>query len=162
MIHKRTPFLKSEIEGFTQALKDVNELEMLTVEFENAWRFIAYDKWKKCAHHFPVKRGTLLIAGPNQCLLWVHGAVRGIIENNKTYYQGKSRIPGPLKITRFVGHSRIERIGNEILGLSKMNWNSCDLYSPLPATLESSSAIARVGQLLSRFGPETYDYRLFI
>lgn len=162
VIHKRTPFLKSEREGLTQALKGVSELEMLTIEFEDAWRFIAYNKWKNCTDLFPVKRGTLLVAGPNQCLLWVHGSVRGLIENNKTYYQGKSRVPAPLKVTRFVGHSPVERIGSEILGLSKMHWNSCDLYNPMPATLESSSAIARVGQLLSRFGPETYDYRLFI
>ncbi|TKS60083.1 MAG: hypothetical protein EWM72_01671 [Nitrospira sp.] len=162
VIHKRTPFLKSEREGLTQALQGVSELEMLTIEFEDAWRFIAYNKWRNCTDLFPVKRGTLLVAGPNQCLLWVHGSVRGLIENNKTYYQGKSRIPAPLKVTRFVGHAPVEQIGSEILGLSKMNWNSCDLYSPMPATLESSSAIARVGQLLSRFGPETYDYRLFI
>jgi len=43
-----------------------------------------------------------------------------------------------------------------------MDWNSFDLYSKMPATLGSSRAIARVGQLLTRFGNETYDYRLFI
>jgi hypothetical protein len=68
----------------------------------------------------------------------------------------------PLRMIRFAGHSPIERIATEILGLSKMDWNSYDLYSQMPATLESSGAIARIGQLLSRFGPETYDYRLFI
>ena len=103
-----------------------------------------------------------MIYGSHQCLLWVHGSVKGIRGDNRTYYQGKSRIPAPLKITRFAGHSPIERIAKEILGLSKMDWNTCDLYGQFPATLESSAAIARVGQLLSRFGPETYDYRLFI
>jgi hypothetical protein len=43
-----------------------------------------------------------------------------------------------------------------------MDWNSFHLYSQMPATLESSGAIARIGQLLSRFGPEMYDYRLFM
>ena len=33
-------------------------------------------------------------------------------------------------------------IGEEILGLSKMNWNSFDLYTKLPATFETSRQIA--------------------
>lgn len=162
VIHKRTPFIKSEREGLSQSLKGLAELEMITIEHEDAWRFVAYDKWNKCTNMFPVRRNTVMIYGNHQSLLWVHGSVRGIGGDNRTYYQGKSRIPSPLKITRFAGHSPIERIATEILGLSKMDWNTCDLYCQLPATLESSAAIARVGQLLSRFGPETYDYRLFI
>lgn len=162
VIHKRTPFIKSEREGLAQSLSDVAQLEMITIEYEDAWRFVAYDKWKKCTNMFPVKRNTVMIYGKHECFLWVHGAVKGIGSDNRTYYQGKSRIPAPLKITRFAGHAPIERIATEILGLSKMDWNTCDLYCQMPATLESSAAIARVGQLLSRFGPETYDYRLFI
>jgi len=162
VIHKRTPFLRSEREGLAHALKGVKELEMLTVEYEDGWRFIAYNKWRKAADAFPVLRGTVLLLEPHQFFLWVHGTTRGLVEENKSYYQGKSRIPVPLKITRFAGHGAIERVATEIIGLSKMDWNSYDLYSQMPATLESSAAIARVGQLLSRFGPETYDYRLFM
>lgn len=161
VIHKRTPFLISEQEGLAQSLSGIPELEMITIEEEPSWRFLAYDKVKQCVDGFPVKRNTILIYGGDQCLLWVHGAVRGI-KDYKAYFQGKSRIPVPLRITRFSGQAPVETISREILGLSKMNWNSCDLYAQLPATLESSSAIARVGQLMSRFGAETYDYRLFI
>ncbi|MBS0151027.1 MAG: SIR2 family protein [Nitrospira sp.] len=161
VIHKRTPFLKSERDGLAQSLNGLAELEMLTIEHEDAWRFLAYDKFNKCTNMFPVKRNTVMIYGNHECLLWVHGSIKGL-SANRTYYQGKSRIPAPLKIIRFAGHSPIERIATEILGLSKMDWNTCDLYTQMPATLESSAAIARVGQLLSHFGPETYDYRLFI
>lgn len=162
VIHKRTPFVKSEREGFAQALKGVSELELLTIQLEDGWRFVGYDERRNQATPFPVKRGTTVITGPHDCLLWVHGAVPSFIQNNRSYYQGSSRIPVPLRMTRFAGHSPLERVATEILGLSKMDWNSYDLYSQMPATLESSGAIARIGQLLSRFGPETYDYRLFI
>ena len=54
------------------------------------------------------------------------------------------------------------RSSAEILDLSKMNWNTFDLYSKLPATLQSSGEIARIGSLLQRFGASSYDYRLFI
>jgi len=43
-----------------------------------------------------------------------------------------------------------------------MNWNTFDLYSKFPATIDSSNTIARIGSLLERFGPVSYDYRLFI
>jgi len=32
----------------------------------------------------------------------------------------------------------------------------------MPATVQSSNQIARIGTLLERFGPASYDYRLFI
>jgi hypothetical protein len=162
VIHKRTPFLGSEREGLAHALKGVEELEMLAVQEEDAWRFIAYNKSKKGPDAFPVKRGSLLLLGRHEFFLWVHGSIKGMTDDNRSYYQGKSRIPVPLKVTRFAGRSSIELVASEILGLSKMNWNSYDLYSQMPATLESSSAIARIGQLLARFGPETLDYRLFM
>lgn len=162
VIHKRTHFTKDEREGLAQALSGIPELEMITIEFEDAWRFVAYNKFKQCTDMFPVKRNTVMLYGEHQCLLWVHGSVKGVAEGNLTYYKGKSRIPAPLRITRFSGRSSLETISTEILGLSKMDWNNGHLYGKLPATLESSSAIASVGQLLTRFGPETYDYRLFM
>lgn len=53
-------------------------------------------------------------------------------------------------------------IATEILGLTKMNWNSFDLYSKLPATIQTSNEIARIGWLLNRFEGKTYDYRNFM
>ena len=44
----------------------------------------------------------------------------------------------------------------------KMNWNTFDYYSRLPATLDSASAIAKVGTYLSGFASAPYDYRLLI
>jgi hypothetical protein len=43
-----------------------------------------------------------------------------------------------------------------------MSWNTFDLYTKLPATLQSSTEIARIGALLQRSGAASYDYRLFI
>jgi len=43
-----------------------------------------------------------------------------------------------------------------------MDWNTFDLYTKMPATVQSSNQIARIGTLLERFGPNSYDYRLFI
>ncbi len=162
VLHKRTPFLDAEKEGFAHALKGVAQLEMLTFEYESAWRFLAYNARKKEVDGFPVRRGTIMPLSDDKCLLWVHGGTTEVHDKGYVYFQGKSRIPVPLRITRFMGHTPLQQIAGEVLGLSKMDWNSFDLYSQMPATLESSGAIASIGQLLSRFGPEMYDYRLFM
>lgn len=162
VLHKRTPFLDAEREGFSHALKGVAQLEMLTFEYEPAWRFLAFNPRKQQVDGFPVRRGTVMPLSDDQCLLWVHGGTTEVNNQGRVYYQGKSRIPVPIRMTRFMGHTPLEQLASEVLGLSKMDWNSLDLYSQMPATLESSGAIARIGQLLSRFGPEMYDYRLFM
>jgi hypothetical protein len=57
-----------------------------------------------------------------------------------------------LRIRRYAGRTDLQRIAEEVLGLSKMSWNTFDLYTKLPATLQSSTEIARIGALLQRFG----------
>src|SRR5215813_9073898 len=51
------------------------------------------------------------------------------------------KAPHPLRLSSFAGTR-----------------NSFDLYTKLPATVESSSRIARIGSLLDRFGANPYDY----
>lgn len=162
VLHKRTPFLDAEREGLSHALKGISQLEMLTFEHEAAWRFLAYNPRKKEVDGFPVRRGTVMPLSDNQCLLWVHGGTTEVNDQGRVYYQGKSRIPAPVRMTRYMGQTPLEQLASEVLGLSKMDWNSFDLYSQMPVTLKSSGAIARIGQLLSRLGPEMYDYRLFM
>jgi len=65
-------------------------------------------------------------------------------------------------IKRHAGKSDLRIVCSESLGLSKMDWNSFDLYTKLPCTVASSGYIARVGSLLDRFAARIYDYRLFI
>jgi argonaute-like protein implicated in RNA metabolism and viral defense len=65
-------------------------------------------------------------------------------------------------VVRHHGSSSLGVLARELLGLSKMNWNTFDMYTKLPATIQSSGEIARVGVLLDRFKPGSYDYRLFI
>jgi argonaute-like protein implicated in RNA metabolism and viral defense len=92
----------------------------------------------------------------------VHGSAPSIQNPKFKYFQGKRRIPAPLRIRRYLGQSDVVQVATEILGLSKMNWNTFDYYSRLPATLDSASAIAKVGTYLSGFSSAPYDYRLLI
>ena len=111
--------------------------------------------------NFPICRGTVSQLGGREALVWCHGVTDAVIQGWK-YFQGKRHIPAPLLLRRHAGQTDLESLAAEILGLSKMDWSSGDLYSKLPATIYSSRQIARIGAKLQRFGPVSYDYRLFM
>ena len=164
VLHKRTPFTKDEREGLADGLSGVRCVEMLEVQIDNALRYVASVTGRDGnidEDNFPVRRGTAMKLDDFTALVWVHGATTAVNPRLK-YFQGKRRIPAPLTIRRHAGNTDLQQIVEEILGLSKMNWNTFDLYTKLPATLQSSNEIARIGSLLQRFGVASYDYRLFI
>lgn len=164
VLHKRTPFIKDEREGLSEGLGGVDAVDMLEITEECAMRYIASCPQRNgtiSEDRFPVRRGTAIKLDSYNALLWVHGATAGVNPPRK-YFQGKRRIPAPLMLKRHVGSAPLDQLATEILGLSKMNWNTFDFYSKIPATIQSSNEIARIGSLLQRFGSTSYDYRLFI
>ena len=164
VLHKRTPFLRDEREGLVDGLSGVDNIDMLEIQVDSALRYVASIQRSDGSvdeDNFPIHRGTTLKLDDFTALLWVHGSTTAVNPRLK-YYQGKRRIPAPLVLSRHAGRTDLNEIANEILGLSKMNWNTFDLYTKLPATLQSSNEIARIGSLLQRFGASSYDYRLFI
>ena len=164
VLHKRTPFIEEEREGLRDGLNGVNQIDMLEIQIDHALRYVASKRrpdGKFDGNNYPVERGTVLKLDEYTALLWVHGATVAL-ESSLQYFQGKRRIPAPLTIRRHAGETPLQELATEILGLSKMNWNTFDLYTKLPATLQSSGEIAKIGSLLQRFGPASYDYRLFI
>jgi hypothetical protein len=90
------------------------------------------------------------------------GIVSTITLSDGAHYQGKRRIPAPLLIRRHAGKTDLQTLATEVLGLSKMNWNSFDLYTQVPATIETSGQIARIGRLMEGYGEASYDYRLLM
>ena len=164
VLHKSTPFLREEREGLVDGLGGVSVLDMLEIQQDRALRYVASvagRDGKIDEDNYPVRRGTVMKLDDYAALLWVHGATAAVNPRLK-YFQGKRRIPTPLTLRRHAGETPLDQLSAEILGLSKMNWNTFDLYTKMPATLQSSGEIARIGSLLQRFGAASYDYRLFI
>jgi len=166
VVHKRTPFKQDEIKGITDALKraGIDDVDLVEINIEDSFRFMAqrinYGNME--TDGFPLSRGTCIQIAPYQALLWTHGIVPSVKNVTRNYYAGGRSIPAPLKIVKHYGKGDLYTIANEILGFTKMNWNSFNLYTKLPATLDSSAILARVGKLLSKYEGKTYDYRYFI
>ena len=164
VIHKRTPFRKEEVKGLVESLSSagVKNIELLEITYEDNLKCFALNERCTQLDGYPVRRGMCFPIDKNTMYLFTHGIAPSVISQNRRYFQGGKSVPLPLKVVKHYGSGDMAQIATEILGLSKMNWNSFGLYSKLPCTIESSNEIARIGWLLSQFEGSLYDYRFFM
>lgn len=164
VIHKRTPFRKDEIKGLVESLScaGVKSIDLIEISYEDDLKCFALNYNHTDVDGYPVRRGMSFPVNGNTMYLYTHGIAPSVISENRKYFQGGKSVPLPLKVVRHYGSSDMAQIASEILGLSKMNWNSFNLYSKLPCTIESSNEIARIGWLLSQYEGTLYDYRYFM
>lgn len=165
VLHKSTHYTHDEIEGICNALEGVDNIELLQIQQFSNWRAISLKKNYSTGKHefygYPIERGTIIQLDEFRFLLWTHG----LVENKellKPYYQGKRGIPTPLLIKRFRGTDPIETVANDILKLTKMNWNGAELYKTLPVTIDFSKTLSVMGKQLEELGNRAYDFRYFI
>lgn len=165
VLHKTTHFTGAEMEGISNALEGVDNVELLQIQQFCNWRAIKLlKKQNENKHNFydyPIERGTVIQLDDFSFLLWTHGFVENQELNGK-YYQGKRGIPTPLLIKRFRGTDPIETVANDILKLTKMNWNGAELYKTLPVTIDFSKRLSVMGKQLEELGSKAYDFRYFI
>ncbi|NML24027.1 hypothetical protein HHL16_24330 [Pseudoflavitalea sp. G-6-1-2] len=167
VVHKRTHFKEAEIKGITDSLRKsgITLIDLVEVNFEGDARFILQNIYQQSItpNFFPLHRGSCFVLDRTSALLWTHGVAPSVKDEVKrSYFLGGKSIPVPLKVIKHYGSSNIDTIATEILGLTKVNWNSFDMYAKLPATLQSSNEIARIAWLLNRFEGKNYDYRHFM
>jgi len=167
VIHKRTFFTADEKQGILDSLYDntnIESVDLVEINFEDDIKYVSSKtrNGKTEIDGFSVSRGTCIQLNASEALLWAHGVVPSVKNPNYNFYPGGRYIPKPLKIIKHHGTGSLEQIANEILGLTKMNWNSLNMYSQLPATISSSNDIARIGKLIENKEKIEYDYRYFI
>lgn len=167
VIHKRTFFTDDEKQGILDSLHDnpdIETVDLIEINFEDDIRYVSSKIYqgKTQIDGFSVSRGTCIQLDSKEALLWAHGVIPSVKNPKYNFYPGGRYIPKPLKITKHHGTGSLEQIANEILGLTKMNWNSLNMYSQLPATISSSNDIARIGKLIENKDKIEYDYRYFI
>lgn len=163
VIHKRTPFRKEEVKGLVESLSaaGIVDIELLEITYEDNLKCFEFNK-DFALHGFPIRRGLCFTLNERTMYLYTHGIAPSVQSQYRNYIQGGKTIPIPLKIVKHYGTGTATQIATEILGLSKMNWNSFELYSKLPCTIVSSNEIARIGWQLSQYEGRLYDYRFFM
>lgn len=164
VIHKTTPFMKEEIIGITQAFEGV-DVELLQIQEHSPWRAIRFGmQATRQAENFAIKRGTVIPTNKDSFLIWTHGSLN-IPEwtGSYNYFKGGRGIPAPLVVKRFWGQSEGGVLAEEILMLTKMNWNSGDsLYKSLPVTLDFAKVLSRMSKQNEVLFDKSYDFRYFM
>lgn len=104
---------------------------------------------------YPVMRGTVLYTGKSEALLYTVGFITRL----RTY--DGPMIPTPLHIEH-TGDSSLQEICYEILGLSKLDWNTTAFSVEYPITLQFSRNVGRVLAQLPAGKPIQNEYRFYM
>jgi hypothetical protein len=133
VLHKTSNFNPNEIEGFKAAAykNHINAIDMVTV-MRTPLRLYREGQ-------YPALRGTFGSFGEKTHLLYT----RGYVPFYKTY--PGSYIPNPVEVRLYSHDESPELICEEILTLTKMNWNNTQFDRKYPITIECSQ---KVGEIL--------------
>ena len=160
VVHKNTDFRQGEIDGCLAAFSNVANVELVRIQKSHGWQGIFFQK-KKYPDAYPCHRGQVLPIGDNEALLWTQGNMPTLISGGSYFKEGKG-IPSPLLISRFAGQGDFSDICDEILALTKMNWNNDGPYTRLPVTLEYADVLAQVVKRMPKLESRPYPIRLFM
>ncbi len=132
-IHGRHKFNDSEWAGFQSAVPDATNLVGVRIQRKDDMRLF------RPKASTPVLRGTAVIVSAHTAFLWTRGYVPRL-----SAYQG-FETPKPLTIEICQGQGDLRQVLVDILGLTKINYNSCDFSSGVPVTLNFAD---KVGDIL--------------
>ena len=152
VLHKTSQFDDEEVTGFELAADDrrIHHLEMLwLVDASEGTRLFR-------SGDYPVLRGTFASIGERRHILYTRGSV-----DFYRVYPGMY-IPTPLGIRPAVTERSIQDLAEEVLALSKMNWNQSQLDGRLPITLRASKKVAGILKSLPEGSHASGRYALFM
>ena len=139
VLHKTSSYTPDEITGFSTAADDadITTLEMLWLPASDPVRLF------RPAQHPPV-RGTILSIDDQRHVLYTRGSVPFYGTYPGMY------IPSPLPFRLVEAESSPGYLADEILALTKMNWNQTQLDARQPITIRTAD---QVGAILRHLGP---------
>ena len=109
IVHKTTEFKRDEVEGCMEALHLCESVDLVQVVEDVGWRGARIDKPKDRGSKgtpagYPVARGSLVSLSGRECLLWMHGDVKGISDRGAILKAPEAhRIPFASSVTRATG-----------------------------------------------------------
>lgn len=164
IVHKNTEFKNDEIDGCFDALKSIQNVDLIHIKQETPWNaiHIGLDKnGRPQIDGYPSLRGTTLQLSGNENLLWIHGNSQALATKG-SYYKGAKGLPSPVQLVRYAGHGSMDEICRSALALSKMDWNNDGPYTQLPVTLSYAHTMAEIVARMPKLESRPYPIRFFM
>lgn len=130
-IHGKIRFDNEEWKGFQEAVDSSSNLVGVRIREDKDLKL-----YTKGSH--PVLRGCAYIRDERTAYLWT----KGFVPRLQTY-PGRE-VPNPLLIDICRGDTNIEIVLNDILGLTKLNYNACVFADGVPVTLKFADAVGEI------------------
>lgn len=131
ILHKTSRYTQDERDGFNDALVGIRDSALVTLSHRGITCLRPGTK--------PVLRGTAIDFGQKKGLVYTTGYIPFL-----RCYPG-FRIPQPLEVTENWGSLSFHEVANDLLRLTKLNWNTAAFCCVDPITIAFSR---RVGEIL--------------
>lgn len=131
-IHAKSAFTDEEWAGFKEG--SVPETNLVGVQIADARDDLKLFR----PGSYPVIRGTVLYTGERNAYLWTSGYAPRL-----DTYMGPET-PNPITVRVLRGDCPLETVLSDVLGLTKINFNSCLHNDRLPVTIRFANAVGDV------------------
>jgi hypothetical protein len=147
VVHKTSRFWEEELAGFKDACQYIPRKDFVALGRRGIQFYRTGD--------YPPVRGTYIKFSESDLLFYTVGYIPLLHS-----YAG-ARVPQPIEILEHFGDSPWNVVLEEILALTKMNWNTADFACSEPVTIAFSQ---RVGQILAELPRPDYrpEYRFYM
>lgn len=130
-IHGQVAFQEDEWMGFKSAVSPHTNL--VGVRIRSTSHLKLYSQAE-----YPVLRGTAFAIDDTSGYLWT----RGLVPRLRTY--PGMEVPNPLSVTICRGMADIKTVMQDIMGLTKLNYNACIFADGLPVTLRFADSVGEI------------------
>lgn len=131
-IHAKSAFTDNEWRGFAAGCNE--ETNLVGVQIADARDDLKLYR----PGEYPIIRGTALQIGERHALLWTSGYVPRL-----DTYMGPET-PNPISVRVLRGDCALTTVLSDVLGLTKINFNSCLHNDRLPVTIRFANAVGDV------------------
>lgn len=151
VLHKTSRFSPEEFEGFQDGLDKhgIDTFEFISFDYRSRTRLFRYGK-------YPPLRGTLMNLDDFTHVLYTRGSV-----NFFSTYPGMY-VPRPLKFRCESVESTPKALAQEILALTKMNWNNTQFDRGEPITVRAAKQVGQILKYVGKDDPIEFHYRFYM
>jgi hypothetical protein len=149
-LHAKSSFTDEEWRGFAKGTPP--ETNVVGVQIADAKDNMKLFRPGK----YPILRGSALLLGDDQAFLWTAGYAPRL----DTYLGPET--PNPVLVRRQRGDCAFDTILRDVMGLTKINFNSCLHNDRLPVTIRFADAVGDIMLAAPQTGEPRLPFKFYI